>query len=137
VNSAAQSARWDDAVFIADYIAISVLFALALWAGAEWNSLRELPPLAATLFNRKSMNTEKFEGHHEGWRTLWLAIAGVMAITLTWNVLMLSLNSMSYWVATNKSATGKKKATKLVALVIRAMLQKLRLSGRAQAEIWW
>jgi len=24
------------------------------------------------------MNTEKFEGHHEGWRTLWLAIAGVM-----------------------------------------------------------
>jgi len=83
-------------VFIADYIAISVLFALALWAGAEWNSLRELPPLAATLFNRKSMNTEKFEGHHEGWRTLWLAIAGVMAITLTWNVLMLSLNGISY-----------------------------------------
>jgi hypothetical protein len=38
------------------------------------------------------MNTEKFEGHDEGWRTLWLAIAGVMAITLTWNVLMLSLN---------------------------------------------
>jgi hypothetical protein len=42
------------------------------------------------------MNTEKFEGHYEGWRTLWLAIAGVMAITLTWNVLMLSLNGMSY-----------------------------------------
>ena len=39
------------------------------------------------------MNTEKFEG--EGWRTLWLAIAGVMAITLTWNVLML-LNGISY-----------------------------------------
>jgi hypothetical protein len=29
------------------------------------------------------MNTEKFEDHHEGWRALWLAIAGVMAITLT------------------------------------------------------
>jgi hypothetical protein len=40
------------------------------------------------------MNTEKFEG--EGWRTLWLAIGGVMAITLTWNVLMLSLNGISY-----------------------------------------
>ena len=37
---------------------------------------------------------EKF--NHEGWRTLWLAIAGVMAITLTWNVLMLSLNGISY-----------------------------------------
>jgi hypothetical protein len=32
------------------------------------------------------MNTEKLESHHEGWRTLWLAIVGVMAITLT-NVL--------------------------------------------------
>jgi hypothetical protein len=40
------------------------------------------------------MNTEKFEG--EGWRTLWIAIVGVMAITLTWNVLMLSLNGISY-----------------------------------------
>jgi hypothetical protein len=44
----------------------------------------------------EAMNTEKFEGHDEGWRTLWLAIAGVMAITLTWNVLMLSLNGISY-----------------------------------------
>jgi hypothetical protein len=35
------------------------------------------------------MKTEKFDGHHGGWRTLWLAIAGVMAIMLTWNVLML------------------------------------------------
>ena len=40
------------------------------------------------------MNTEKFED--EGWRTLWLAIAGVLAITLTWNVLMLSLNGISH-----------------------------------------
>src|SRR5215471_11160333 len=32
----------------------------------------------------------------KGWRTLWLAIAGVMAITLTWNVFMLSLNGISY-----------------------------------------
>ena len=40
-------------------------------------------------------NTEKFEDHHEGWRTLWLAVAGVMAITLTWNVLMLGLNGLS------------------------------------------
>ena len=45
-------------------------------------------------FCRGAMNTEKFDG--EGWRTLWLAIAGVMAITLTWNVLMLSLNGISY-----------------------------------------
>jgi hypothetical protein len=45
------------------------------------------------------VNAEKFEG--EGWRTLWLAIAGVLAITLTWNVLMLSLNGISYWVATS------------------------------------
>jgi hypothetical protein len=42
------------------------------------------------------INAEKLEAHHEGWRTLWLAIAGVMAITLTWNVLMLSLNGISY-----------------------------------------
>ena len=41
-------------------------------------------------------NAEKFEAYHEGWRTLWLAIAGVMGITLTWNVLMLSLNGISY-----------------------------------------
>jgi hypothetical protein len=27
---------------------------------------------------------------------LWLAIAGAMAITLAWNVLMLSLNGISY-----------------------------------------
>jgi hypothetical protein len=57
------------------------------------------------------MTAEKFKSHHEGWRTLWLAIAGVMAITLTWNVLMLSLNGISYWVATNKPAAEKKKAT--------------------------
>ena len=44
----------------------------------------------------EAMIAEKFESHHEGWRTLWLAIAGVMAITLTWNVLMLSLNGISY-----------------------------------------
>jgi hypothetical protein len=44
----------------------------------------------------ETMVAEKFESHHEGWRTLWLAIAGVMAITLTWNVLMLSLNGISY-----------------------------------------
>ena len=42
------------------------------------------------------MNTEQFEDHPEGWRTLWLAIEGVMAVTLTWNVLMLSLNGISY-----------------------------------------
>jgi hypothetical protein len=39
------------------------------------------------------MKTEKFDSE---WRTLWIAIAGVMAITLTWNVLMLSLNGVSY-----------------------------------------
>jgi hypothetical protein len=44
----------------------------------------------------EAMNAEKFESHYEGWRTLWLAIAGVIAITLTWNVLMLSLSGISY-----------------------------------------
>ena len=52
------------------------------------------PLFEVTAASRDAMNTEKFEG--EGWRTLWLAIAGVMAITLTWNVLMLSLNGISY-----------------------------------------
>jgi hypothetical protein len=41
------------------------------------------------------MNTDKFEAHHEGWRTLF-AIASVMAITLAWNVLMVSFNGISY-----------------------------------------
>jgi hypothetical protein len=36
------------------------------------------------------------QARDEGWRNLWLAIAGVMAITLTWNVLMVSLNGISY-----------------------------------------
>ena len=42
------------------------------------------------------VRAEKFEDHHEGWRTLWFAIAGVMGIKLAWNVLMLSLNGISY-----------------------------------------
>jgi len=42
------------------------------------------------------MNNDKFEAHHEGWRTLWLAIGGVVAITLAWNVVMLSFNGISY-----------------------------------------
>ena len=42
------------------------------------------------------VKAEKLVAHHEGWRTLWFAIAGVMAITLAWNVLMLSLNGISY-----------------------------------------
>jgi len=41
------------------------------------------------------VNAEKLEAHHE-WRTLWFAITGVMAITLAWNVLMLSFNGISY-----------------------------------------
>src|SRR5262249_16069949 len=40
------------------------------------------------------MKTEK--RLHEGWKALWLAIAGGLAITLTWNVLMLGLNGFSY-----------------------------------------
>jgi hypothetical protein len=44
----------------------------------------------------KPMSIEKFEDPHERWRTLWLVIAGVVAITLTWNVLMLSLKGISY-----------------------------------------
>lgn len=51
---------------------------------------------AANFFKSEAMNTEKVEDHHKEWRTLWLAIAGVMTITLTWNVLMLSLNGISY-----------------------------------------
>ena len=51
------------------------------------------------------MKTEKFDGQDvkiakidgdQGWRTLWLAIAGVMAIMLTWNVLMLTFKGISY-----------------------------------------
>jgi hypothetical protein len=42
------------------------------------------------------MSNEKFENHHEGWRALWPTIAGVMAIMLTWNVFVLSLNGISY-----------------------------------------
>jgi len=53
-----------------------------------------LTPSEVTAACRGAMNIEKFEG--EGWRTIWLAIAGVLAITLTWNVLMLSLNGISY-----------------------------------------
>jgi hypothetical protein len=34
--NSAQTARRDDAMFIADYVAISVLIALALWAGVDW-----------------------------------------------------------------------------------------------------
>jgi hypothetical protein len=45
-------------------------------------------------YRTQIINTENFEGHDEGWRTLWFAIAGVM--TLAWNVLMLSLNGISY-----------------------------------------
>jgi hypothetical protein len=41
------------------------------------------------------MNAEKFEGN-EGWRTLWIAIAGVLATTLTWNVVMLGFIGISY-----------------------------------------
>ena len=40
------------------------------------------------------MKTEK--RLHEGWKALWLAVAGVLVITLTWNVLMLGLKGISY-----------------------------------------
>jgi hypothetical protein len=39
------------------------------------------------------MKTEKLR---EGWKALWLAVAGVLAIMLIWNVVMLSLNGLSY-----------------------------------------
>jgi hypothetical protein len=56
-----------------------------------------LPHLGVTAANLLvGSNTEKFEGRREEWQALWLAIAGVMAITLTWNVLMLSMNGISY-----------------------------------------
>lgn len=64
--------------------------------------LRDLIPIPSaprghgSQFLTDAMTTEKFEDHHEGWRTLWLTIAGVIAITLTWNVLMLSLKGISY-----------------------------------------
>jgi hypothetical protein len=40
--------------------------------------------------------SDRYTTHREGWRTLWLTIAGVMAITLTWNVVMLSLKGLAY-----------------------------------------
>jgi len=43
-----------------------------------------------------AMKNEIVGRHREGWRTLWLAIAAVLAVMLTWNVLMLSLNGISY-----------------------------------------
>ena len=42
------------------------------------------------------VDNEKFERLHEGWKALWLAVAGVLVITLTWNVLMLGLKGISY-----------------------------------------
>jgi hypothetical protein len=42
------------------------------------------------------VNNEKFERLHEGWKALWLSVAGVLAITLTWNVLILGLHGFSY-----------------------------------------
>ena len=69
----------------------------ALWLRTAPPSGQRLEVTAATFFNRTlAMNTEKFEGHQEGWRSLWLAIAGVIAIMLIWNVVMLSLNGISY-----------------------------------------
>ena len=41
------------------------------------------------------MKNESVGRRHEGWRALWFAIAGVMAVMLAWNVLMLSLNGIS------------------------------------------
>ena len=42
------------------------------------------------------MKNESVGRRHEGWRALWFTIAGVMAVMLAWNVLMLSLNGISY-----------------------------------------
>jgi hypothetical protein len=56
--------------------------------------LRRSAHSAAASFGRTlAMKTEKL---HEGWRALWLAIAGVMAIMLMWNVVMLTLSGISY-----------------------------------------
>jgi len=35
------------------------------------------------------MKTERSEGHHEATKALALAVAGVMAILLIWNLIML------------------------------------------------
>ena len=50
-------------------------------------------PQPRVLIGIFSMKTEKL---HEGWRALWLAIAGVMVVMLIWNVVMFSLNGISY-----------------------------------------
>ena len=76
-------------------------------AHSTYSGATSLPPLAfdtvrgdpdmrtfSDRYATQIINTENFDGH--GWRTLWFAIAGVMAITLAWNVLMLSLNGISY-----------------------------------------
>ena len=34
------------------------------------------------------MKNESVGRRHEGWRALWFAIAGVMAVMLAWNVLV-------------------------------------------------
>ena len=47
-------------------------------------------------FVGQDVKTAKFDCVDQGWRTLWLAIAGVIAIMLTWNVLMLSFKGISY-----------------------------------------
>ena len=60
-----------------------------------FDKVRETPVLSDR-YATQIVKAEKLEGQDEGWRTLWLAIAGVMAITLGWNVLMLSLNGISY-----------------------------------------
>ena len=47
-------------------------------------------------FDGQDVKNAKFDGEDQGWRTLWLAIGGVMAIMLTWNVLMLGFKGISY-----------------------------------------
>ena len=68
--------------------------ALAIGHRTDDQEVNMVSRKAAESDESPSCTLERSSGRR--WRTLWLAIAGVMAITLTWNVLMLSLNGISY-----------------------------------------
>jgi len=42
-------------------------------------------------FERMAMKTERLASHNEAAEALWLSVAGVMAVMLIWNVIMLML----------------------------------------------
>ena len=61
-----------------------------------FDEVRETPICKFLRIGTQIVDNEKFGRLHEGWKALWLAVAGVLAITLTWNVLVLGLHGFSY-----------------------------------------